>query len=189
MSPLRRRTAACRHQSGATTVEFALIAIVFLTLLLGIMEFGRMMYVWNTAQEVTRRAAREAVVRNFATQVDAVRREAVFQPGSSGTAYLPAGVEISNVRVRITYLNASMNEADPQPSDPADNLSACGDATRVNSCIRYVRAEICEVADDICGAVPYVPMVGLLAALGIDLAVRIPLAAVVMPAESLGFAI
>jgi Flp pilus assembly protein TadG len=50
------------REGGAAVVEFALVAAVFLTLLIGIMELGRVFFYWNTAAEVTRRGARMAVV-------------------------------------------------------------------------------------------------------------------------------
>jgi Flp pilus assembly protein TadG len=43
-------------------VEFALVAVVFFMLLLGIMDFGRMLFTWNAAAEATRWGARVAVV-------------------------------------------------------------------------------------------------------------------------------
>ncbi|HEV8553243.1 MAG TPA: TadE/TadG family type IV pilus assembly protein [Casimicrobiaceae bacterium] len=181
-------------QRGAATVEFALLAIVFFMALLGIMEFGRIMYIWNTTQEVTRRAAREAVVRDFsAVETAAIKREAIFQGGTSGTVSLPAGAEITNATVRLVYLtvNAGGNmvaiTAGNMPADPADNISACNDAGRVfTSCIRFVQACI-AVADDCVTSIPYQPMVLLLANLGTNLAINIPASSVVMPAESLGF--
>lgn len=184
---MRPSARLCRsHQRGATAVEFALISLFFFTLVLGIVELGRLMYVWNTVQEVTRRAAREAVVRNFATDVAALRREALFRVGAAGTVVLPAAAEISNAEVRITYLDLNQVEVSPPPSDPADNLSACADASRTTSCIRYVRAEVCDATD--CLGVFYRPVVGfLLGAGGIDFRVRIPVSPVVMPAEGMGF--
>ncbi|HVK53561.1 MAG TPA: TadE family protein [Burkholderiales bacterium] len=172
-----------RHsQHGAAIIEVALTMMVFLVVSLGIMELGRIMYLWNTVQEVTRRAAREAVVRDFTSQVGAIQREAIFRSGSTGAAYLPAGLEISNTNIQISYLNASLSEASPLPADPADNLSACGDASRTSSCIRFVEA--CVATNSTCtGAVTYVPMAGLFP----FLAVSIPVSSVVMPAESLGF--
>ena len=184
-----------RPQRGAATVEFALLAIVFFMVLLGIMEFGRLIYVWNTTQEVTRRAAREAVVRDFSgTEIAAIQRESIFQGGSTGTAYLPAGVEITNTTVKVVYLTVDAGgnrvaiTAGNMPLDPADNISACSDILRMNiSCIRFVQA--CIAVDDTCAnSIPYQPMVLLLANLGIDLAINIPASSVVMPAESLGFA-
>src|SRR3954453_17054526 len=49
-------------QQGATMVEFALVAIIFFTLMLAIADWGRMLYIWNAAAEATRRGARVAVV-------------------------------------------------------------------------------------------------------------------------------
>lgn len=64
-APLARTCAlrpAARRQRGSAIVEFALIAVIFLTLLLGIMDFGRMLLMWNSAAEATRWGARIAVV-------------------------------------------------------------------------------------------------------------------------------
>jgi hypothetical protein len=183
-----------RSQRGTAAVEFALIAVVFFMVLLGILEFGRMMYVWNTAQEVTRRAAREAVVRDFsAAEIALIQRDSIFQSGTSGTVSLPATVEITNTTVRLVYLTVDAGGntvailAANMPSDPADNISACGDAARMFiSCIRFVQA--CIAADDTCASsIPYQPMVVMLGNLGINLAINIPASTVVMPAESLGF--
>jgi Flp pilus assembly protein TadG len=184
-----------RPQRGAATVEFALLAIVFFMALLGIMEFGRIMYIWNTTQEVTRHAAREAVVRDFTSQTGAIKRESIFQGGTSGAVSLPAGVEITNATVRLVYLTVDAGNnrvaitTGNMPADPADNISACGDAGRVfTSCIRFVQA--CIAVDDTCANfIQYQPMVLLLANLGIDLVINIPASSVVMPAESLGFTI
>jgi Flp pilus assembly protein TadG len=49
-------------QFGATMVEFAIVAVLFFSLLLGIMDFGRMLFTWNAAGEATRWGARIAVV-------------------------------------------------------------------------------------------------------------------------------
>src|SRR5205809_6055035 len=104
MRPLRILSTD-RSQRGVAAVEFALIAVVFFMVLLGIAEFGRIMYIWNTAQEVTRRAAREAVVRDFsAVETAAIKRESIFQGGTSGPVNLPAGVEITNTTVKLVYL-------------------------------------------------------------------------------------
>ena len=54
-------------QRGTGIVEFALIATIFLTVLLGIMDFGRMLLMWNSAAEATRWGARIAVVCDKAT--------------------------------------------------------------------------------------------------------------------------
>ena len=51
-----------RRQRGAAIVEFALVAMIFLTLLIGVMEFGRWLFTLNAAGEATRLGARLAVV-------------------------------------------------------------------------------------------------------------------------------
>lgn len=172
-----------RRQSGVMAVEFALIAVVFFTLLLGIIEFGRFMYLWNTVQEVTRNAARAAVVSDFSVaSVDRIQRDAIFRSGTSGTVWLPAGSELTNLNVNIQYLNQAQVPASPMPSSPADNLAACMDITRINSCIRFVEVNVCQQDKQDCDPIQYVPMVGLFTIFAID----IPGSSVRMPAESLG---
>ena len=178
-------------QRGAAAVEFALVAIPFFLLMFGAMEFGRLLYLWNTVQEVTRNAARQAVVTDFtnATAVASIRQSAVFRttPGA-----LPAAAEITNARVNIRYLNAAGVVANPMPSSPGDNIAACLNATRVAECIRFV--EVCVSTGATCAAnemISFVPMISLFSQSGpfsTDLTgLLIPLSTVRMPAESLGF--
>ena len=171
-------------QGGVAAVEFALVALPFFLLLLGVMEFGRLMYLWNTVQEVTRNAVRQAVVTDFTntTAIAAIKNSAVFRTTAGP---LPASSEITNARVNIRYLNAAGGVPSTMPSDPGDNISACLDATRVNSCIRYV--EVCVSTNNTCaagGAIQFVPMIPLFSQFA---ALTIPLSTVRMPAESLGF--
>jgi Flp pilus assembly protein TadG len=56
------RPAPKSRQSGSTAVEFALVLLVFLTFLLAVTDFGRMLYTWNAANEATRAGARYAAV-------------------------------------------------------------------------------------------------------------------------------
>lgn len=60
--PNRFKPALRRLQRGAAIVEFALVAMVFFTLLIGTMEFGRWLFTLNAASEATRLGARLAVV-------------------------------------------------------------------------------------------------------------------------------
>lgn len=159
------------RQQGAAAVEFALICLLFFTILFAILEFGRMMYVYNTMQEVTRRGARAAVVR-WVDQTDTIKSIAFF----GGTA-IPAGAEVTGVNLTIEYLNQAGTSATPQPASPGANLSACADITLINSCIYSVRVSVAGVS--------YSPMVSLFSFLGVNL----PPATVTMHAESLGFEI
>jgi Flp pilus assembly protein TadG len=52
-------------QKGVAAVEFALIATLFFMLLLGVVEFGRVLFTWNAAVEATRYGARVAAVCNM----------------------------------------------------------------------------------------------------------------------------
>jgi Flp pilus assembly protein TadG len=70
-----RRHARARFQKGAAAVEFALVAALFLiVLLLGIIEIGRAFFLINATAEATRRGARIAVVCDVsAAQRDLIR--------------------------------------------------------------------------------------------------------------------
>ena len=54
--------AGSRRQSGVAAVEFALVSALFFTMLLGVVEMGRLLWIWNAAVEATRLGARMAVV-------------------------------------------------------------------------------------------------------------------------------
>jgi hypothetical protein len=86
-----RRLGACA--AGSTMVEFAIVVVVFLTLLLGIMDFGRMLFRWNAAAEATRWGARVAVVCDQLTP-DQVRERM--------RRILP---ELTDDHIVITYFN------------------------------------------------------------------------------------
>lgn len=180
---------------GVAAVEFALVMIPFILLLLGAIEFGRLLYLWNTVQEVTRRAARLAVVSKFKpdSELEKIRKYAVFGSPDGGSVVLPAGHEIGNANIVILYLrNADGDLVTSLPDDAGDNKSACLDAKRVNSCIRFVEVCVSKKKNSCAAAdrVSFVPMVSLFSQSGpfsTDLTgLKIPLSTVRMPAESLG---
>lgn len=98
-------------QSGAATVEFALGLLVFLTFLLGITDFSRMLFTWNAANEATRAGARYAVVCDDTGNQDRVlaKMQALLpQIAGIGVAWSPAGcapATCEGVTVSITNLN------------------------------------------------------------------------------------
>jgi Flp pilus assembly protein TadG len=73
--PSPRLRAALRHfartDRGAAAVEFALIAPILLTLVFGIVDFGRAMYVYNVLTAGMREGARAAAVAGIAGGVTA----------------------------------------------------------------------------------------------------------------------
>lgn len=60
---ITQRLAFWRDESGAALVEYALVMSVFLFLLFGLIDFGRLGFSYVMAQKATERAVREAVVR------------------------------------------------------------------------------------------------------------------------------
>ena len=162
-------TAPRRRTRGVATVEFALVCMIFFTLVFGSLEFARLMFVYNSIQEVTRRAAREMTVR-WIDEEATVKTLALF-----GGAALPAGAEVTASSINIEYLSADGSVVTAFPSSPGDNLSACGDAGRTASCIYSVRVSINNIQ--------YAPMVSLFSFLNLTL----PNSSVTMHAESMGF--
>ncbi|MES2018874.1 MAG: TadE family protein [Pseudomonadota bacterium] len=158
-----------QRQQGVATVEFALVSIIFFTLLFGTLEFARMLFVYNTLQEVTRRTAREMTVR-WVTDEATAKSLALF-----GAASLPGAAAITADSIQIDYLTADGNIVANRPSDPGDNLSACGDAGRTANCIYSVRVSI--------NPVNYSPMLAMFSFLNLAL----PSSSVTMHAESMGF--
>lgn len=163
----RQHTLRCREH-GVAVVEFAVVATVFFLLLFGVMEFARLMYLFDTVQEVTRRAARQAVVTWTTTHRTTAFKEAALFGGST----VPAGGEISTANLQIDYLNADGNVVATEPTSPADNVLQCANGTA--QCIASVRVSITGVT--------YSPMGGLLP----FLAITLPASTVTMPAESMG---
>jgi Flp pilus assembly protein TadG len=100
-----------RQMAGATTVEFALGLLVFLMLVLGIVDFARMLFTWSAANEATRAGARYAVVCDDTAQQALVlaRMQALLpQITTVSVAWTPAGCTASTcegVTVGITGLN------------------------------------------------------------------------------------
>ena len=94
-----RNGAARQGQHGATAVEFALVAMILFLLLLGIMEFGRLMFTWNSAVEATRRGARLATVcdMNVAAVKSEMARILPQVPGGDiSVSYAPSGCDSSS---------------------------------------------------------------------------------------------
>ena len=135
-----------QRQRGSAIVEFALIALIFFPVLIAIFEFGRLLYVYNTMQEVTRRGARAAVVR-WIDQADAIKTLALFD----ATA-MPAGAEVDARNITIRYLKKDKSDVTALPVDPRDNMVACGTvAPRPDSCIASVRVSIANVRYSVLG--------------------------------------
>ena len=176
-----------RHrQCGVAAIEFAIIAILLFTLLFGIVEFGRLFYVFNSVQEVTRRGAREAVVRWIDAIDDPAEIEELVLLGHTS---LPGGGEITAANIKIEYLNPNGEIISPAdlPGNPAENISEC--LPSGDHCIAFVQVSIVRAPGGVACDPPqnsracYTPLIGLFPFLSIP----IPASTVTMPTESMGY--
>ena len=196
--PPRRPAAPARREGGATVVEFAFAVSLCFLFVFGMLEFARAVYLWNTAQEVTRRAARAAAMADCgdAAALAAIRQDAVFR-STPGALALGGGVGDGHVQIGYLSLDAAGNLQDIAPAAlPAGrsaNARNCTADPQAANCIRFVRARLCapSSAADACDGIPYTPMVALLAPLfsadGL-LPLTLPPSTTVVKAESLGYA-
>jgi hypothetical protein len=174
-------------------VEFALVSLILFTWLFGTLEVARAMYLWNTLQEVTRRAASGASMADFSNvnALDQVRQSAVFR---SSPGFLRLGQPVRDAHVRIDYLSLardangvlSMTQipAAGLPACPARNVLNCAADPYGNSCIRLVRVRICAADGDAgaCNALPYAPLTLLP-----GLTMPLPASTTIAKAGSLGY--
>lgn len=72
-----------KREQGLFLVEFAIIASVMFLVLFAVIELSRLIWIWNTADEATRRGARVAAV----CPIDhpAVLNETIFATAGGGT--------------------------------------------------------------------------------------------------------
>jgi Flp pilus assembly protein TadG len=71
-----------QNERGTTVAEFAVVALLFFTIIFGIIEFGRLLYTHNALTDATRRGARFAVTHKESAVAD-VKNEVVY--GSKAT--------------------------------------------------------------------------------------------------------
>jgi Flp pilus assembly protein TadG len=94
-----------RKQRGAAVVEFALVAGILCTVLIGICEFSRVLFYWNTASEAVRLGARTAVVCDANAAVIKSRMTSLLPLLASSNvnvAYTPTGCDADPATARNT---------------------------------------------------------------------------------------
>ncbi len=170
------------RQRGTAAVEFAIAGIVLLVFIFGVLEMSRMLFVWNTMNHVTNRAARAAAMVKFSDTAakDALRGKAMFL-NDQGKLILGGG--IGPEHLRIDYLGPQATPVSSAPSCTARNAMICLNDPNDSRCVRFVRVRLCQPGTD-CQAVPFAPMVSLGAfdALNFDM----PPFTAVAPVEALG---
>jgi len=180
------------RQRGGHSVEFALVAMIFFLAVFGIVEFARMLYVFNTVQEVTRRAATAAIHANFrdSSQLQQIRENSILR---NSPGVLPLGSPVTDQHVRIDFLSLVEGQGgtlamqaipeDELPACPLRNRQVCMANPNASNCIRYVRARICDPDDRTdCQRAQLRLMIPL-----VQFDVAVPVASTLLPSESLGY--
>src|ERR1041385_5480890 len=94
-----RQQAHRKTERGASLLEFAIAATVFLTVLFAIVEFGRSLWVHNSLTDAARRGARYAVLHK-ATDIDDVKKVVVYGDLTSTTPLLE---NLTTDNVTVSY--------------------------------------------------------------------------------------
>jgi Flp pilus assembly protein TadG len=84
-----RRSASTDRQHGQTLVEFALVLPLLILLLVGVFDFGRAIFAYNTINNAAREAAREAIVNQTVGDIRAKAASA-----AAGLSIDPADVSV-----------------------------------------------------------------------------------------------
>jgi len=176
------------RQEGIAAVEFSAVALIFFLLMFGVIELARAMYICNTLQEVTRRAAALAVNTDFSNDagMQRVRELAIFRQSPGGLVFASP---ITDQHVKIDYLRIPAGSTVPVsmtgalPASPQENRINCMKDPTAANCIRLVRVRICVPGGDgeTCDPVPYQTLVSL-----IPLGFSLPRATTIAKIETLG---
>lgn len=185
----KTRMARRARQAGGAAVEFALVALFFLTFIFAMLELARVEYLANTLMEVTRRAATDAAHISFhdSAGLGRVRANAIFRDSAGPLAL---GDPVTDANVVIDYLalsrdTAAFRHVAALPACPARNHWNCVADPYADNCIRFVRARICASMDSAgnCQALPFQRLFPFL-----DLSdSAMPIAETIVPAGSLGY--
>lgn len=190
IKPATRPGSGGRHQRGSTAVEFALIVIIFLTFIFGVLEFARLMFLYNTLYDATRRGATVAASSDFsnAASMDKVRQQAIFRTSPGGLLLMP---ELTDKAIRIDYMSLSNTagtlaltpiSSGNLPANPAENRRNCLLDPNAGNCVRLVRVRVCDpnMTDD-CKPMHFKTLTSL-----VRLDLPLPMATTIAQAQTLG---
>ncbi|WP_028214316.1 TadE/TadG family type IV pilus assembly protein [Paraburkholderia mimosarum] len=116
------RLLGARRQKGVAALEFVLVSTIFFTLLIGVMEMGRVLFYFNTAAEATRLGARVAVVCDInASQAttnpvvrDMQQMLSILQPANISVVYTPSGCDATScTAVTVSVTGVTVNTVVP----------------------------------------------------------------------------
>lgn len=182
--PMRKLLHPPIKQAGTTAVEFALLAVIFFSFVFGIIETARLLFVYNTLQEVTRRGAAAAVkvYPTDTTAIAAVRQHAIFRDSPGELVLAPP---VTDDHIRLNYLTFDLSIIPPGswPANASENRRICMMDSRAANCIRFVQVQVCDPADSsACNAVTARMILPF-----IDLRMPLHRATTIAPVESFGY--
>ncbi len=90
-----------RDERGATLLEFAIGATVFLTAMFAVVEFGRALWTHNALSDAARRGARYAV-NHPASDAGAVKNVVVYGDPAGGSKAMVNNLTPANVQVQYS---------------------------------------------------------------------------------------
>lgn len=153
---MRIRATSLRRQQGTALVEFAIVGAVALTLLFGVLEIARAVFVANALTEATRRGARMAVVCPI--NDPAIAQVATFNlAGGGNTSPIVKDLDVSDFVLQYLDRNGAVIE------DPSGSFGL----------IRYIRLRVVNFEHTL--LIPFV-----------NSTVTMPEFATTLPRESLG---
>jgi Flp pilus assembly protein TadG len=94
-------------ERGSTLVEYSIAALVFVTSMFAVMEFGRALWVHNALSDATRRGARYAVL-NSPANIAQVKNVVVYGDPAGGTKSIVPNLSTGDVTV--TYSDMAVNK-------------------------------------------------------------------------------
>ena len=94
-----------RGERGATLIEFSIAALVFLTAIFAVLEFGRLLWVHNALTDAARRGARYAI-NHYQADAEDAKRMAVYGTTDDGaTTPMVTGLTPGMVKVNYSSFN------------------------------------------------------------------------------------
>lgn len=112
-----------KSERGAAVAEFAVACLFFFTVLIGIIEFGRLLYTHNALTDAARRGARYATLHE--ENVACVRNIVIYGEKHVDADCEPTGSPLINgitaqgVVINVTYAGADTDN-DPDDETPID---------------------------------------------------------------------
>jgi Flp pilus assembly protein TadG len=107
MQSMLRRSKDFAGEEGSAIVEFAMLSMCFLTILFGLLDFGRALYTYNYVSYAARDGARYAIVRgsacnSFATDCP-TKTDGTGVSSYLKTVTIPPAINPTNLAVTATW--------------------------------------------------------------------------------------